>query len=116
MWPDKSIDYIKLQNDEDGIHFAVWKNKEIVAVVSVFINKNKAQFRKLATLQNEQGNGYGSALINHIIAHLKHEKVNTLWCNARVDKTSFYKKFGLYETNEKFSRGQQEYIIMEMKL
>lgn len=113
MWPDKPFDYIKLKNDEEGIHFAVWKNKNIVSVVSVFIENRKAQFRKLATLEEEQGNGYGSTLIEHIMAHLKHEEVDVLWCNARIDKTSFYKKFGLEETDEKFKRGDQEYVIME---
>ncbi|MEQ9168841.1 MAG: GNAT family N-acetyltransferase [Fulvivirga sp.] len=116
MWPDKAVDYIKLPDDENGIHFAVWKNRKIVAVVSVFIDGNKAQFRKLATLVSEQRNGYGSALINHLIAHLNHEDVSLLWCNARVDKTGFYEKFGLSKTSKKFNRGEQEYVIMEMNL
>ena len=116
MWPDKPIDYIKLPEDENGIHFAVWKNRKIVVVVSVFIDGNRAQFRKLATLESEQGKGYGSALINHLIEHLKHEKVRTLWCNARTDKTEFYKKFGLTETEQRFNRGGQDYVIMQKTL
>lgn len=116
MWPDKPIDYIKLSNDEEGIHFAVWKNKTIVAVVSVFIKDGHAQFRKLATLVSEQKKGYGSALISYIIAHLKHEPVSLLWCNARINKTDFYKKFGLVETDKRFIKEGQEYVVMQKSL
>ena len=113
MWPNKPIDFIKLPNDNNGIHFGLLKNNEVVSVVSLFIENEKAQFRKLATKISEQRSGYGTKLLSYIMNQVKNQNVNMLWCNARVDKVSFYKKFDLIETNNTFSKENVDYVIME---
>lgn len=42
MWPDKTLDYIKLEDDD----------------FSLFINNQEGQFRTFAILQQEQGKGH----------------------------------------------------------
>ena len=116
MWPEKSLEYIKLECDEEGIHFGLYVKEELVSVISVFINSNEAQFRKFATLQKHQGNGLGSILLEYTIDYLKKNNVKKVWCNARVEKTEFYKRFGLIETNETFEKGNKKYVIMDKKL
>lgn len=115
MWPNQSLEFIKLNNDENGIHFGLWKNSTLVSVVSVFIDAHSAQFRKFATLKSEQGNGYGSLLLNHILTVIANKKIEKIWCNARADKASFYEKFGMYRTSKTFIKGDINYILMEKK-
>ena len=117
MWPDKPIEFVKLKNDEEGIHFGLLKDSTIVSVVSVFIKGNSAQFRKFATKISEQGNGYGSILLTHVMNVVsKDKKIDKLWCNARVDKTLFYERFGMIQTTKRFSKGDIQYIIMEKSI
>lgn len=114
MWPDKPPGFVILDNDEEGIHFGPIKDSTIISVVSLFIKNNSAQFRKFATKTSEQGNGYSSLLLNHIMTTVcTKNKIETLWCNAREDRTSFYERFGMTQTTKRFMKGDIKYIIME---
>ena len=113
MWPDKDLDYIKLEEDDLGIHFGLFKENILVSVISLFINNEEGQFRKFATLQQEQGKGYGSKLLDNVIKEAKDRGVKRIWCNARENKVNFYKKFGLEESNYRFTKGGKSYVIME---
>lgn len=113
MWPDKEFDYIKLEDDDVGIHFGLFKDNTLTSVVSLFIKNEEAQFRKFATLQEEQGNGYGSSLLDYVLKEAKNRDLKRIWCNARKNKVDFYKKFGLQETNFSFVKGGKAYVIME---
>ncbi|WP_099355655.1 GNAT family N-acetyltransferase [Fredinandcohnia onubensis] len=113
MWPDKDFDYIKLKDDDVGIHFGLFKDETLKSVVSLFIDNEEAQFRKFATLQNEQGQGYGSTLLDYVLKEVKNRDLKRIWCNARKNKVDFYKKFGLQETNYSFVKGGKDYVIME---
>ena len=116
MWPNKAFDYIKLEDDHLGIHFGLFKENMLISVISLFINNGECQFRKFATLQGEQGKGYGSTLLDYVIKEAKDCGVKRIWCNARKNKLSFYKKFGLQETNYSFMIGGKTYVIMEKDL
>ncbi|MCC3359285.1 GNAT family N-acetyltransferase [Bacillus sp. REN16] len=116
MWPDKDFDYIKVKDDDVGIHFGLLEQDKLISVISLFINNKEAQFRKFATLQNEQGKGYGSRLIDYVIKEAKDRNLEKIWCNARQNKIGFYKKFGLQETNVTFTKGGKSYVIMEKDL
>jgi predicted GNAT family N-acyltransferase len=113
MWPNKPLDYVKLPNDNEGIHYGLWKNKKLVSVVSLFIKNEDIQFRKLATEIPEQGNGYATKLLLHVMLLASNKKISRIWCNARTDKIKFYKKFGMKETNHKFSKENIDYVIVE---
>ena len=113
MWPNKPIEYVKLQNDETGEHFGLFLDDQLISIISLFITHGEAQFRKFATLKEFQGCGYGTLLLNKIIDISKDYGVSKIWCNARVEKSGYYKKFGLSPTNKKFQRGGFEYVIME---
>lgn len=113
MWPNKPLEYIKLKNDDKGIHFGLWKDSNLVSVISVFIHEHSAQFRKFATSKLEQGNGYGGLLLKYILTNIDNNNVEKIWCNARADKTAFYEKFGLYKTLKTFSKDRINYVIME---
>lgn len=113
MWPDKPFDYVRLPNDHEGQHFGLFLDQKLIAVISLFITDSIAQFRKLATLDTYQGQGYGSMLVTKVIEIARQEKVGKLWCNARWDKSRFYTRFGLHKTPNEFKKGGIAYVIME---
>jgi GNAT superfamily N-acetyltransferase len=116
MWSDKPFEYIKLEDDDIGIHFGLFKESTLVSVISLFIDNEEAQFRKFATLQEEQGKGFGSELLESVLKEAKIHGVKRIWCNARKNKVDFYKKFGLQETNSSFIKEGKSYVIMEKNL
>jgi GNAT superfamily N-acetyltransferase len=116
MWSDKPFDYVKLEDDDLGFHFGLIKENKLISVVSLFINNEGAQFRKFATLQQEQGKGYGSALLDAVLKEAKIRGVKRIWCNARKNKVDFYRKFGLQESKSSFIKEGRSYVIMEKYL
>ncbi len=116
MWPDHPWDFIKLQEDNNGKHFGLFVSNKLTSVISLFISNEEAQFRKFATDLSDQGKGYGSHLLNYIIEFSLTNDIQRLWCNARVDKTHFYKKFGFIETTSTFKKGGIDFVILERKV
>lgn len=112
MWPDKSIDFVKLPNDDKGVHYGIFGGDALISVVSLFIDGSTAQFRKFATLQAHQGKGFGALLLNHVILEATNQGVTEIWCNARIEKANYYKRFGLKEKGEPFEKDGKIYVIM----
>lgn len=116
MYPNKDFDSIKLPQDEMGVHLALYEGDRAISVISLFIENNALQFRKFATLQEEQGKGYGTRLLQHVIALAREQALSRTWCHARQSAAPFYRKFGFRETGEAFSKGGIDYVIMELAL
>ena len=113
LWPLKPVAFVRLEEDGNGIHFGFWKNTQLIAVISLFITDNEAQFRKFATIDTEQGNGYGSLLLKHVLDYTKQKQLKKVWCNARVDKANFYERFGMHTTTETFEKSGVDYVVMQ---
>ncbi len=113
MWPDQPFAFIQLPNDKQGLHYGLFLDKKLIAVISLFINGENGQFRKFATLTNQQGKGYGSQLLHYIIGLAKNRGLSKIWCNARMEKSGYYEKFGLVKTNKHFSKKGIDYVVME---
>lgn len=116
MWPDMPPDYIKLANDDAGLHYGLFVHDKLTSVISLFIDGDAAQFRKFATDTAAQGKGYGSQLLSYLIEQAKRKGVKRLWCNARIDKADYYERFGMVKTENTFSKGGIDYVIMEVVL
>lgn len=115
MWPQMDLDYVKIDNDEDGMHLGLYDQGQLISVVSLFATDKDVQFRKFATDDNYQDQGYGSKLLNYTFMIMKNKNYNRIWCNARVEKSGYYKRFGLKETDDVFEKEGQKYVIMELK-
>lgn len=117
MWPTMPFDFVKLPEDEKGTHFGLFKKEELISVISLFETApGVAQFRKFATKETEQGKGYGSKLLKHLIDFAQNQRFKTLWCNARVDKTDFYINFGMFETEETYVKQNLKFVILKKVL
>lgn len=116
MWPDQPFEFVQLEEDDSGLHFGVFDQDKLVSIVSCFIADNEMQFRKLATLKEFQGKGIGSALLKHILKVGKKKNLKKVWCNARINKKTFYEKFNMIDTHKTFMKEAQEFTIMEILL
>lgn len=113
MWTSKPIGYVQLPEDDNGKHFGFYVENHLVSVISIFITGTEVQFRKFATLPNHQANGYGTSLLSYVFDEMSKKNINKIWCNARLDKTRFYEKFGMVITPTIFKRDKVNYVIME---
>jgi len=113
MYPDKDIDYVKLPDDDMGLHMGYYKDGELVTVVSLFLQGRNLQFRKMATKTEYQNRGYASEMIKWILDYAKDVRLDKVWCNSRVEKAGFYEKFGFIQTDVTFMRDGYGYVEME---
>ncbi|SFG95129.1 GNAT family N-acetyltransferase [Pedobacter insulae] len=114
MYPHQPYDFVKLEHDFDGIHFGIYVDYELTGVVSLFMEDGIGQFRKLAILPEAQHQGLGSQLMTYLIDFCKVQKLTKLWCNARVNSTEFYTKFGFHQTNQTYSAAGFDFVRMEL--
>lgn len=114
MWPDHPFDFVKIPNDSEGVHFGLFVESQLIAVVSLFVTAQGVQFRKLATETDYQGLGFGSAIMRHVIDWAKSQGHLRLWCNARAGKTSFYENFGMTKTDVTYEKGGLSFVVMEL--
>lgn len=114
MYPEKEITDMELADDFEGIHFGLYFNHELTAVVSLFVKDGIAQFRKMAVLPSKQGNGLGKLLLQYVIDYCKQQPVQLLWCNARTSAIGFYTKIGFVTEGVPYQRNQLEYIKMQL--
>ena len=112
MWPTKDIEYVKLEDDEQGIHYGVFIENQLISVISLFRQGELVQFRKFATSDEQQGQGYGSRLLQYALTAAKEMGADEMWCHARVNKVEFYQRFGLSVMGEVFERGGKNYVRM----
>lgn len=113
MYPNKDIEYVKLPNDNLGLHMGYYKDGELVSVVSLFLENRDLQFRKLATKPEYQNKGYASEIVKWILDYAKDVKLDKVWCNSRIEKVRFYENFGLVKTDNTFMHDGHGYVVME---
>lgn len=116
MYPAESLDFVKLEEDAAGLHLGVYINGELVSVISVFEDRGRVQFRKFATRTDQQGKGYGTALLQYVMDWAKHHNKQSIWCNARLTATAIYKKFGMQATGDAWQKYGLDFIKMEKQL
>ena len=92
MWPEQLLEFVQLKEDDLGAHYGVFTNEKLVSIVSCFFTDNEMQFRKLATLEQYQGQGIASGLLKYILNLAKQKGVKKVWCNARKNKKGFFTK------------------------
>lgn len=110
LWPDQPIDFVKVPDDEAGRHYGAFLNDTLVAVISLFLQNGEARFRKFATQPEQQGNGIGTALLNHVFAEARRLGAHRIWCDARLSAAAFYRRFGMQPLGDVFYKGPVPYV------
>jgi predicted GNAT family N-acyltransferase len=112
MWPAKDVEYVKLKDDDLGIHYGGFIENRLISVVSLFQQDKQVQFRKFATSNKQQKQGYGTQLLQYVLSEAEEMGADEIWCHARVDKVGFYQRFGLEVTGGVFERDGKKYVRM----
>jgi GNAT superfamily N-acetyltransferase len=113
LYPEQKLHEMEMDEDNNGLHFAAFKDNAIVAVVSLFAKDDDYQFRKFAVDDNLQGKGIGKQVLDHITAFAKTNGAKRLWCNARLSAIGFYLKANFVQTGQLFSKNGFDYEILE---
>lgn len=116
LWPDKPLDYVKVDDDAAGHHFGAFDNEELIAVISLFVNGQESRFRKFAAHPDHQRKGVGTLLLNHVIAEARRLGATVLWCDARLDAADFYRRFGMTAVSDVFYKGPIPYAKFSLTL
>lgn len=116
LYPGKPFDFVRLEDDEHGMHFGLFENNQLMTVISTFRKGDQLQFRKFATLPEYQGKGYGTSMMKYILNFAMIEGVTRIWCNARATAETFYARLGFSRSGELFSKNGIDYLIMERQL
>lgn len=116
MYPQESLDFVKLEDDNEGIHLGLYVDNRLISVISLFIDGDNVQFRKFATLVSEQGKGFGTELLQHVMNWASANRVKNIWCNARVSATSIYERMGMKKVGKGWQKYGLDFIKMEKQL
>lgn len=102
--------YFEGDSLETTIHFGMFINEKLIAVVSIFKNSNSAfsnsiqfQLRGMAVLSEFQKKGYGLKLVKHCEEYLINQKGSLIWFNARLNAATFYEKLDYKKFGNPFS-------------
>jgi len=114
LWPDKPTQFCHVGYDNDGWHFGFYLDQELVSVASVYPNNDSARLRKMATLEEVQGQGIGTELLEHIITTIRNKGIRHFWCDARETVTEFYERFGMQSEGKRFYKSNVPYFKMSI--
>jgi GNAT superfamily N-acetyltransferase len=116
LWPDKPVDFVRVEGDADGVHFGLFLDDLLVSVISLFPEDRHIRFRKFATIPAFQHKGLGTQLLQYAIDWAKTNAFETMWCDARSTALPFYTRFGFQRFSEAFFKGEVEYYKIEKRL
>lgn len=116
MYPDFPIEQVKLKDDAVGRHFGLFLGKELTVVVSIFVQDEALQFRKLATKTDQQGKGYGRQMLAFVLDLASAENLGIVWCNARLSAAPFYKQFGFEVFGETWQQDGHTFVVVKKQI
>jgi GNAT superfamily N-acetyltransferase len=107
----KPIESCRFEGDylPTTIHFGLFYENEISAVVSVFESKNNLfleenqfQIRGMAVLEQHQKKGFGEALLKYCENQIRNKMGKIIWFNARETAICFYEKSAYQKIGDGF--------------
>jgi len=116
LWPEKSIEFVKVPEDENASHFGLFVNERLASVISLFPDNKNMRFRKFATIPEFQNKGLGSQLLKFVINYSQGNHYKNIWCDARSNALGFYERFGFSKFSEPFFKEEIEYYKISKTL
>jgi GNAT superfamily N-acetyltransferase len=92
----------------DTFHLGYYVDDELACIASFHVQSYGTfegkgyQLRGMATIDKYRGQGIGNQLLNFALTHLRGQKANYLWANARTKAISFYKSLGFEVISDEF--------------
>jgi GNAT superfamily N-acetyltransferase len=101
--PGRPLEAAQFPGDEEPTtrHFGAFDRGALVGIATLLRaplpeqpGPTALQLRGMATAPEVRGHGHGRELVHRCIAFTREQKVELLWCNARVVALGFYRKLG----------------------
>ncbi len=101
--PNQPVEECRYPSDDEMTSFHIGKFLEnsLVGIASFYeensdrVNLNQpCRLRGMAVLPKYQRQGIGEEMIQYGLSVLKDREIENLWCNARENAFSFYKRMG----------------------
>jgi predicted GNAT family N-acyltransferase len=101
--PHQRLDEVGFAGDEvpGAAHFGAFVQMHMVATATVH-PEDGWRLRGMATKEGFRGRGLGGALVEACLKHVAREGGTSVWCNARLKATDFYRRHGFEARGEVF--------------
>jgi ribosomal protein S18 acetylase RimI-like enzyme len=111
LWPHKSFENCILDTDRlpSTFHFGVQLDGLTVATVTLqqensskLPQEKQYRLRAMAVREGYRGQGFGDAIVDAGLNHLRELGVEVVWCDARVAALNFYRRLQFEELEEEY--------------
>jgi ribosomal protein S18 acetylase RimI-like enzyme len=111
LWPHKTFENCILETDclPTTFHFGVQLDGLTVATVTLqqegsskLLQEKQYRLRAMAVRVGYRGQGFGDAIVEEGLKHLKEMGVEVVWCDARVAALNFYRRLQFQELEEEY--------------
>jgi ribosomal protein S18 acetylase RimI-like enzyme len=123
LWPHKTFENCILETDRlsTTFHFGIQENGLTVATVTFqkentdklkqdstkgvsqgALQEKEYRLRAMAVREGYRGQGFGEAIVEAGLNHLRELGVEVVWCDARVAALNFYRRLQFEELEEEY--------------
>ncbi len=111
LWPHKTFENCILETDRLSSTFHFGVKVEGLTVATVTLQQEKSQrlqeekqyrLRAMAVREGYRGQGFGDAIVEAGLNHLRELGVEVVWCDARVAALNFYRRLHFNELEEEY--------------
>jgi ribosomal protein S18 acetylase RimI-like enzyme len=111
LWPHKTFEQCILDTDRlpSTFHFGVQVDGITVACVTLqqensskLPQEKQYRLRAMAVREGYRGQGFGDAIVDAGLNHLRELGVEVVWCDARVAALNFYRRLQFEELEEEY--------------
>lgn len=111
LWPHKTFENCILVTDRLSTTFHFGIQIEGLTVATVTLQQEKShrlqqekqyRLRAMAVREGYRGQGFGDAIVEAGLNHLRDLGVEVVWCDARVAALNFYRRLHFNELEEEY--------------
>lgn len=111
LWPHKTFENCILETDRLSTTFHFGIQIEGLTVATVTLQQEKShrlqqekqyRLRAMAVREGYRGQGFGDAIVEAGLNHLRDLGVEVVWCDARVAALNFYRRLHFNELEEEY--------------
>ena len=111
LWPHKTFEQCVLETDHlpSTFHFGVQLDGLTVATVTLqqensskLPQEKQYRLRAMAVREGYRGQGFGDAIVDAGLNHLRELGVEVIWCDARVAALNLYRRLQFEELEEEY--------------
>ena len=116
LWPKGPLENYSFDEDKVSLHYGLFLRDELISVVTIYREGDKARLRMFATDYEYQRQGFGTILIKAVITDLRKRGVKLIWCDVRKNVYTFYEKLEFKIKGEEYMKHGLPHFYMELTI